>query len=71
MHQVCYWKEGFKHNKGQNHKGQTNVEVRTGCKTFIQFYIDEDGKWIATRHDIKHNHPLCNPSKQHLLPSHH
>ena len=53
MHQVCYWKEGFKHNKGQNHKGQTNVEVRTGCKTFIQFYIDEDGKWIATQHDTE------------------
>jgi len=32
--------------------------------------MDEDGKWIVTRHDTEHNHALYSPSKRHLLPSH-
>ena len=60
----------MKQDHGHNHKGHTNVNVRVGCKAFIQFHIDEDGKWTATRHDIEYNHPLCSPSKRHLFPSH-
>jgi len=70
MHQFCCWKAGFKQDKCQYHKDHTNVDVRTGCKAFVQFHIDEDGKWIVTRHDTEHNHALHSPSKQHLLPSH-
>ena len=70
MRQFCCWKAGFKQDKGKNHKDHTNIDVRTGCKALIQFHIDEDGKWIATRHVIEHNHALCSPSKRHLLPSH-
>ena len=44
--------------------------IRTGCKAFIQFHIDEDGKWLAPQHEIEYNHPLRSPNKQHLLPSH-
>ena len=64
MHQFSSWKEVFKLDKGQNYKEHNNVDGSTCCKTFIQFHIDEDSKWIATRHDVKHNHPLCSPSKQ-------
>ena len=46
------------------------MDVRIGCKAFSEFHIDVDGKWIATRHEIEHNHLLCSPSKGHLLPSH-
>ena len=70
MCQFCCWKVELKQDKGHNHKSHTNVDVRTGCKTFIQFHIDKDAKWTATHHDIEHNPPLCSPSKLHLLPSH-
>ena len=70
MHQFCCWKAEFKQDKGRHHKDHTNVDVRNGCKTFVQFRIDEDGKWIVTQHDTERNHDLCSPSKQHLLPSH-
>ena len=70
MGQFCCWKVGFKQNKGQNHKDYTNTDVRTSCKAFIQFHIDEDGKWIVTHHDTEHNHALCSPSQRQLLPSH-
>jgi len=70
MRQFCCWKEEFQRDKGQRHKEHCNVDVRTGCKAFIQFHIDEDGNWIATQHEAEHNHPLCSPSKRHLLPSH-
>jgi len=56
--------------RGLKHKDHTNVDVRIDYKPFIQFYIDEGGKCIATRHDTKNNHPLCSPSELHLLPSH-
>ena len=58
MRQFCCWKVGFKQDKCQHHKDHTNVDVRTGCKAFIQFHIDEDGKWNVTRHDTEHNHAL-------------
>ena len=44
--------------------------MRIGCKAFIQFHVDEDGKWIVTRHETDHDHALYSPSKRHLLPSH-
>jgi len=70
MCQFCCWKEGFKQDKGQKHKDHTNVDVGTGCKACIQFHIDEDEKWLATRCETDHNHPLCSSDKRHLLPSH-
>jgi len=69
MRRFCCWKEGFKQDKCQKHKDHTNVVARIGCKEFIRFHIDEDGKWLATRHETEHNHPLCSPGKRHLLPS--
>jgi len=70
MLQVCCWKEGFKQDKGQKHKDHTNVDITTSCKAFIQFHIDENEKWIALWHETENNHPLCNPNKRHMLPSH-
>jgi len=67
MRPFCCWKVGLKQDKCQHHKDHTNVDVRTGCRAFIQFHIDEGGKWIVTRYDTEHNHALCSLSKRHLL----
>jgi len=42
MHQFCCSKERFKQDKGWKHRDHMNVDVKTGCKAFIQFHIDED-----------------------------
>ena len=49
--------------------------MRTGCKEYIQFHIDQfhidkNGTWTVTKHNTEHNHPMCNPSERHLLPWH-
>jgi len=46
------------------------VDVKIGCKAFIQFQIDEDENWVVTWHESEYNHPLYSPSKWHLLSSH-
>ena len=42
----------------RNIKNIRILMLRQVYKEFIQFHIDEDGKWVATRHKIEYTHPL-------------
>ena len=40
------------------------------CKAHIKFHVDKNRTWTVTKHNTEHNHPMCNRSNRHLLPSH-
>ena len=69
IRQFCCWKEGNKKTNGTRCKQYTKLNVRTGCKAYIQFHVDKNGTWNVTTHNTEHNHPMGSPSKRHFLPS--
>ncbi|XP_019161201.1 PREDICTED: protein FAR1-RELATED SEQUENCE 5-like [Ipomoea nil] len=61
-------KAGFKRNLG---KGcYAKVDGRTCCPALVQFDVDGNGMWTASKHEKLHNHDLVPPSKSYHLQSH-
>ena len=54
----------------KENKCYSKLDVRSSCKAFIQFDVDENGVWTVTRHEKEYNHELCGSSKTHILRSH-
>ena len=50
-------------------KQYKQLNARTGCKAYIQFHVDKNGRCTITKHNTEYNRPMCSPSKRHLLPS--
>ena len=70
MKRFCCSKAGEKEKVAKENKCYSKLDIRSGCKAFIQFDVDENGVWTVTRHEKEHNHELCGSSKTHLLRSH-
>lgn len=60
-------KEGTKIDKLNNKSKFHRKDVRTGCKAFVQFTVDEKGQWKVTQLGAEHNHDLVKPKERHVL----
>jgi hypothetical protein len=58
---VCC-KQGFKINKGKQHKAYTRIDIRTGCEAMLYVeHTKDNGKWTIKEHSMMHNHQFMNP----------
>ncbi|XP_077244747.1 uncharacterized protein LOC143884824 [Tasmannia lanceolata] len=68
---VCS-KEGFRDKKHENRTDRIKrprAITREGCKAMIKLSTTDIGKWVVTKFEEKHNHPLNSPSEIHRLRS--
>lgn len=67
---VCSY-EGFKIDSGPRPKVYKKLDVRCGCKAFIQFDVcKHTGKYVVVKHHMVHNHSMVPVDKRHLIRSH-
>ncbi|KAI0487946.1 hypothetical protein KFK09_027769 [Dendrobium nobile] len=60
-------KEGAKIDKLSSKSKFHRKDVRTGCKAFVQFTVDEKGQWKVTQLGVEHNHDLVKPKERRVL----
>ncbi|XP_021747347.1 protein FAR1-RELATED SEQUENCE 5-like [Chenopodium quinoa] len=61
--------EGYKDDKCRNRRAYEKLDCRTGCNAFIQFFVDHDGVWTCSRHEMVHNHDMIPVEKRYLIRS--
>ncbi|KAI5654443.1 hypothetical protein M9H77_31630 [Catharanthus roseus] len=52
MKQFYCYKRGKKCDKEKGQKAYTKVDVRTGCKAMIEFWLNDEGRWAVIRHEL-------------------
>lgn len=60
---------GLKDEKRKRTRAFEKLNIRSGCKAFVQFHISEDGVYRVIKHNMVHNHPMIPADKRHLLRS--
>ena len=68
--EFCCSKQGFKRCSGKIDKVFVKRSSRCNCKARAIFYIEANGEWVCTKHDMIHNHKLFLEDEVHKLRSH-
>ncbi|KAI5682464.1 hypothetical protein M9H77_03692 [Catharanthus roseus] len=63
------YKQGMKFDKGKMENAYTKVDFHTGCKTMIEFQLNDQDGWTVSRHDVNHNHGFCYLNQRHYMHS--
>ncbi|XP_021742873.1 protein FAR1-RELATED SEQUENCE 5-like [Chenopodium quinoa] len=60
---------GLKDHSKSDVRRFEKLDVRTDCKAYVEFIIDDKGIWTVTKHFMEHNHAMIPLDKRHLLRS--
>uniref|UniRef100_A0A7N0SXM3 SWIM-type domain-containing protein n=1 Tax=Kalanchoe fedtschenkoi TaxID=63787 RepID=A0A7N0SXM3_KALFE len=69
MRQFVCSKEGTKNAKKESKRSYSRNITRTGCQAFIQFSIDQEGRYTVQRHEMEHTHDFSDIRQRHLMRS--
>uniref|UniRef100_A0A7N0RBL2 SWIM-type domain-containing protein n=1 Tax=Kalanchoe fedtschenkoi TaxID=63787 RepID=A0A7N0RBL2_KALFE len=69
MRQFVCSKEGTKNAKKESKRSYSRNITRTGCQAFIQFSINQEGRYTVQRHEMEHTHDFSDIRKRHLMRS--